>query len=300
MSLLSVHLLMVVSAFLVSTSFTVGAAITHSVDPSLLTFSRFLLASILMGPLVFFRYGLQVSFRDLLRYGSISASLVFFFWCMFLSLRYTSALNTSVLFTLVPSISGFYAYFLVGERLGRTRLVALGCGVVGTVWVIFRGDPAQLLNMNWNRGDLIFLTGCLSMGFYTPLVRLLHRGEPMAKMTFWILVTGCLWLLIVFGRHLVLVSVAEVPFKVWAGIVYLAIFTTVVTFYLTQFSTIRLGSTVVMSYSYLYPLFVIGIELFLGHGLPDAKTWPGVLIVLSAMLVILRERRKPVHTSSGP
>lgn len=300
MSQLSIHLLMVVSTILVSTSFTVCAAIAHGMDPSLLTFFRFLLAAVLMGPLVYHRYGLRVSFKDLCRYSCISASLVFFFWCMFLSLRYTSALNTSVIFTLVPSISGCYAFVLIGERLGKPKLLALVCGLAGAVWVIFRGDLSQLINMNWNRGDVIFLAGCFSMAFYTPLVHLLHRGESMIKMTFWILVTGCVWLFVLTANQLIHLSVADISLHVWAGIVYLAIFTTIITFFLTQFATIRLGSTTVMSYSYLYPLFVVVIELFLGHGLPDQKIWPGVLMVLLAMMVILKGDKKPIHSQSRP
>lgn len=288
---LFVHLLMVACALLVSTSFTVCEAIANGMSPELLTFFRFLLAAVLLGPLVAYRYSLSISIRDLGRYGTISIALVFFFWAMFLSLRYTSALNTSVLFTLVPSISGFYAYFLVKERLGRARFVALGCGIVGAVWVIFRGDPTLLLNMQWNRGDLIFLGGCLSMGLYTPLIKWLHRGEPMAKMTFWVLATGSFWLLLVSGHQLVSFQPEKVDTVVWLGIGYLAVFTTIITFFLTKFATIRLGSTTVMSYSYLYPLFVVIIEYFLGLGLPAPRVWPGVLITLLAMVVIMREEK---------
>jgi len=295
-----IHLLMILSAILVSTSFTVGAAIAHGMNPSLLTFFRFLLAAVLMAPLVYHQYGFRVSLKDLLRYSTISASLVFFFWCMFLSLRYTTALNTSVIFTLVPSISGFYAFILIGERLGRPKLLALACGLAGAAWVIFRGDLSQFLNMNWNRGDLIFLLGCFSMAFYTPLVHLLHRGESMVKMTFWVLVTGCGWLFVLTANQLVQLSYGDISLHVWGGIIYLAIFSTIVTFFLTQFATIRLGSTVVMSYSYLYPPFVVVIELFLGHGLPDMKTWPGVLMILLAMIVILKGEKSPQQNQLKP
>ncbi len=297
-----IHLLMVGCALLVSTSFTVCAAIAYGMTPELLTFFRFLLASVLLAPFVGLRYGLGVSFRGLLRYAIISLALVFFFWAMFLSLRYTSALNTSVLFTLVPSISGFYAFFLIRERLGRARLVALGCGVVGAIWVIFRGDLSLLMAMQWNRGDLIFLAGCFGMALYTPLIKLLHRGEPMAKMTFWVLATGSVWLFLISAHQFGSFQADQVEPIVWLGIGYLAIFTTIITFFLTKYATIRLGSTTVMSYSYLYPLFVVLIEFFLGHGLPEVRIWPGVLITLVAMMVILRGERSAgvSDTRKGP
>jgi drug/metabolite transporter (DMT)-like permease len=279
---------MVVAACLVSTSFTVGAAITRHLDPVVLTLIRFVLAALLFAPLVALRYGLSFSLSLLLRCSLISGCLVIFFCCMFWALRYTTALNTSVIFALVPSISGGYALLLNNERLGRAHLLALACGLVGTVWVIFRGDPGQLLAMQWNRGDLIFFAGCCAMGLYTPLVKLLHQGEPMAVMTLWVLVTGCLWLLLLSGADLSRVDWGRVPLELWLGVAYLAVFTTIITFFLTQYAVPVLGPTRVMAYSYLYPGLVLVIELALGHGLPPLRVIPGVVVVLAAMFILQR------------
>ena len=277
---------MVLCAALVSTSFTVGAAITAGLDPAVLTLVRFIIAACLLGPYVYFRFGLQFSWSLFGRSALISLCLVIFFFCMFLALRFTSALNTSVIFTLVPSIAGLYAVFLVKERLAKRQLAALVVGMVGALWVIFRGELGLLLAMAWNRGDVIFLAGCLAMGLYTPLVRLLHRGESMIVMTFWILVTGSIWLLLLTGRSLPYVPWADVPLFVWGGICYLAFFTTVITFFLTQYAIAYLGPTRVMAYSYFYPGMVVVIDLLLGHGLPDPRVLPGVAIVIAAMLVL--------------
>lgn len=281
---------MVIAATLVSTSFTVGAAITKELDPAILTLVRFTLAACIFGPWVHFRYGLRFSTSLFLRCALISGCLVIFFCCMFLSLRYTSALNTSVIFALVPSISGVYALFINGERLGRGQLLALICGMVGVIWVIFRGEPAQFLAMEWNRGDVIFLGGCFAMGLYTPLVKLVHRGESMAVMTFWVLVTGSLWLLLFVGIKLPAVAWSEVPGFAWLGIGYLAVFTTIITFFLTQYAVPYLGPTRVMAYSYLYPGLVLLIDLALGHGLPPLRVMPGVFVVLAAMFILQSQK----------
>ncbi len=282
---------MVLCAALVSTSFTVGAAITAGLDPAVLTLVRFIVATCLLGPYVFIRFGLQFSWSLFRRSAVISLCLVTFFFCMFLALRFTSALNTSVIFTLVPSIAGLYAVFLVKERLANRQLAALAVGMVGAVWVIFRGDLGLFLAMAWNKGDIIFFAGCLAMGLYTPLVRLLHRDESMIEMTFWILVTGSIWLLLLTGRSLPDVLWREVPLFVWGGICYLAFFTTVVTFFLTQYAIAYLGPTRVMAYSYLYPGMVVILDLLLGHGLPDPRVLPGVAIVIAAMLVLQYGRK---------
>jgi len=286
-----VHLLMIICSTLVSTSFTVGAAITDYLDPAILTLVRFILAAVLFGPWVKMRFGLQWSWSLMGRCSLISGCLVGFFYCMFLALRYTSALHTSVLFALVPSISSIYSLVLFKQGLAKEQVLALGCGLIGVVWVIFKGDLGLLFSLAWNRGDLIFLGGCLAMGLYTPFIKLVHRGESMAVMTFWVLVTGAIWLLMLAGPELQTVVWRQVPVKVWLGIGYLAVFTTIITFFLTQFSVPHLGPTRVMAYSYLYPGLVLVIDLLLGHGLPPLRVLPGVLVILAAMFVLQRGDR---------
>ena len=283
-----IHLLMLICATLVSTSFIVGKIIAATLDPAALTLVRFIIAALILLPIIALRHGVQTTRKALLRYGLISGSLVIFFWCMFLSLRYTSALNTSVLFTLVPGLSGMYAALIVKERLDRARLLALSIGLVGAIWVIFRGDLQELLSLSWNRGDSIFFVGCLAMGLYTPLVKMLHRGEPMEVMTFWVLVTGIVWLLPVGGFALTQVPWSEVPVSTWAWVVYLAVFSTVVSFYITQFAIPIIGPTRTMAYSYLYPGLVLVIEVILGHGWPELKVLPGICIIIGAMVVLQR------------
>ncbi len=281
-----VHLAMLLCATLVSTSFTVGEMIADTLDPAALTLVRFIVAALILLPVIGVKHGLRVSLLSLLRYSMISGCLVIFFWCMFYSLRYTTALNTSVLFTFVPALSGIYAALLIKERLGRNRLAALVLGLIGALWVIFRGDLHLLLSLSWNRGDAVFLLGCLAMGFYTPLVRILHRGEAMEVMTFWTLVTGSLWLTPLGGTVLYQLSWHEIPVDTWLWVGYLAIFSTVISFYLTQLAIPVIGPTRTMAYSYLYPALVLVLDVLLGKGWPEPKVLPGIFIILAAMLVL--------------
>jgi drug/metabolite transporter (DMT)-like permease len=283
---------MVICATLVSTSFTVGAAITAEIDPAVLTLVRFLLAACIFGPWVYYRYGLNFSWSYFFRCSLISGCLVIFFWCMFFSLRYTTALNTSVIFALVPSISGGYALILNRERLSKERLLALFCGMIGVIWVIFKGDLALLFSTQWNRGDLIFLAGCFAMGLYTPLIQLLHKGESMAVMTFWVLVTGVCWLLLLAAPKFSTMNLTDVPTFAWLGVLYLAVFTTIITFFLTQYSVPFLGSTRVMAYSYLYPGLVLLIDLALGHTPPPLIVIPGIIVILAATFILQRSPQK--------
>ena len=283
----SVHCLMLLSSVIVSSSFTVGEAITHGLEPSVLLLVRYVVAVLCLAPVLLYNHGLSIpTVKQLGGYSLISASTVGFFWCMFESLRYTNALSTSVIFTLVPGISGIYSAIFLKERLGHGRLWALFFGMAGALWVIFRGDLNRLLGLEINHGDLLFLAGCFMMAAYTPLVKKLHHHESMMVMTFWVLVTGTGWLLLLSFAGLGAVDWQGVETRVWAGIVYLAVFSTIITFYLTHISILYLGPTRVMAYSYFYPAFVLIINWGLGKGLPPAIILPGVAVVTLATIVL--------------
>jgi drug/metabolite transporter (DMT)-like permease len=287
LSIRLVHIMMLLAAALVSTSFTVGKAIAEGMDPAVLTLIRFIAAALLFLPFILNKYGLRLpTGKTLLGYSLISFALSGFFWLMFLSLRSTTALNTGVIFTLVPGISGMYSAVLLRERLGKYRIMAMVPATIGAIWVLFHGSLDRLLAFNLNPGDLIFFCGCLLMAFYTPLVKLFHREEPMAVMTFWILVTGSGWLLLFSGHRLTAVPWTEIRLQIWTGIAYLAVFCTIVTFFLSQLATLYLGPTRVMAYSYLYPPFILVLDWIFGHRLPPPETLPGIALIAAAMFIV--------------
>ena len=97
------HAMMLLASGLVATSFTVGKAIAGGMDPAVLTLIRFLIAVALFLPFIIRQHSLRLPDRKaLFGYACISFALTGFFWLMFLSLRSTTALNTGVIFTLVP------------------------------------------------------------------------------------------------------------------------------------------------------------------------------------------------------
>ena len=294
------HSLMLLVTIVISGSFTVGAAITHGLEPSVLLLVRYGLATFCLAPLVIHHHGFTFpEWQQLLGYSLLSAITVGFFWCMFESLRYTSAFNTSVIYTLVPGISGIYSAIILKERLGKYRIMAVVYGMLGALWVIFRGDMQRFLALELNYGDLIFLVGCFLMAAYPPLVKKLHKKEPMVVMTFWVMATGMGWFLLLAFPKLATVDWAGVEASVWAGIIYLALLSTIFTFYLNNIATIHLGPTRVMAYSYFYPAFVLGINWGLGKGLPPAIVMPGVAVICLATVVLQRGVTEPVGTIHG-
>jgi len=284
------HGLMLLSIFFAATSFPIGAAITHALPPAVMMFVRFLLAAVLFSPYLLLKNTLYIpSPKKMLGYGVLSIPLAVFFWCMFESLRYTSVLNTGALYTLVPAITAIYALIINKEVTHKFRSMGLLIGTLGAMWIVFRGDYAALINFDLNKGDLIFIIGCLFLGLYSPLIKRIYNSEPMEVMTFWVLICAAVWLLLVSANQLTDIDWSSVSYKVYGGILYLSLFTTLVTFFLLQLCVVRIGPTKVAAYGFLTPLFVIVISIILGTDHFELITLPGIVMVILAMFIIQYE-----------
>ena len=287
------HGAMVLTTLLVATSFPVAASIAGAMDSVVLTLLRFVLAALVFLPLVAVRHRAEwiPSARSLARYAALSAPLVGFFFAMFEALRTTTASNTGALFTFLPSFAAVFAFYILGELLTKRRLVALVTGMVGAAWVVFRGEPSRLMELNLVAGDALFVAGTASLGLYAVLVKRLHRGEPMAVMTFWTLVTGSGWLLVMGWSELPAVRASQFTPAMLASISYLAIFTTLVTFLLSQMAVSVIGPTRTMAYNYLNPALVALLAWALGDGTLGWMSLPGVGLTLVSMIVLQRDAR---------
>lgn len=289
-SKINFHGLMLLTIILVASSFPVGSAITNALPPEVMMFIRFLLAAILFAPYVFIKNGLTFpSFKKMIHYTILSVPLVAFFWCMFESLRYTSVFNTGALYTLVPAITAVYALFINQEVTYKLRSFGLFIGTLGALWIVFRGSYSAFIGLELNYGDLIFIVGCLFLGLYNPLVKKLYNGEPMEIMTFWVLLSGAGWLLIASGNSISSIHWYGIESRVYGGILYLSLFSTLITFFLLQLCIVRIGATKVAAYGFLTPIFVMIISISIGMDKFEIITLPGILLVILAMFIIQQE-----------
>ena len=281
---------MLLAILLAASSFPVAKLITHAMPPSAMMCVRFFLAAAFFAPFVFIKNGWHFpSPKRLFGYFILSVPLVGFFWGMFESLRFTSVMNTGALYTSVPAITAVYAFFINREKASKSRVMGLLLGTLGALWIVFRGDITLLISLSMNKGDGLFLVGCLFMGLYNPLVKKLYANEPMEVMTLWVLIAGGILLLICSVKDFNNIHWMDIAPSVYGGIVYLSLFSTLITFFVMQFCTIRIGATRVASYGFLTPLFVILLSVLLGLDDFNWQLVPGIFMVLLAMFVIQKK-----------
>ncbi len=280
---------MLAFSFLVAGSFSFGARIANLLEPTALMTVRFLLSGIVVGALAAAGPGFRREyFRGAWRYAVLGFLFATYFVLMFEGLKTASAVSTSAVFTLTPIMSAAVAYVLLRQRLTPWMTVALAVGACGALWVIFRADIDAMLRFEIGRGEAIFLVGCLAHAAYAPVSVRLNRGEPTIVFTFGMIVGALLLLLSVSSAELRSVNWTALPPVFWAGLVYLAVCASAMTFVLLQYASLRLPSAKVMAYTYLTPFWVAVWEVSLGGDIPAPKVLAGVCATVVALLMLLR------------
>lgn len=283
------HLAMLLFSFLIAGSFSFGVRIANLMEPSAMMALRFAIAGAVVGAFAVLGPGIKRRYFDApWRYLLLGGLFAIYFGLMFEGLKTASPVSASAVFTLTPIMSALFGYFLLRQITTFWMFLALAIGAAGALWVIFHGDITALLAFDIGRGEAIFFFGCIAHALYTPLVRKLHRGEPIIVFTFGMIVAGLIIFSIFGTPDLIKTDWAVLPWYFWVGLFYLAVCASSITFFLVQYATMYLPSAKVMAYTYLTPSWVIMWELVLTGNAPPALMLLGVAATVVALLMLLR------------
>src|SRR6185503_19908094 len=85
------------------------------------------------------------------------------------SLECTTALNTLLLQSAGPLIVAVWSLLLLGVRLTLAQAIGVLLSLLGVLIILTQGDVTALTNIQFNKGDLIFLAALTSFGLYSVL-----------------------------------------------------------------------------------------------------------------------------------
>lgn len=285
------HLAMLAFSALVAGSFSLGGLVANDLDPTALNAVRFLLASVLMGTLVLATGGItRKDVQAPWRYLVLGGLFVTYFVLMFEGLKTAPPVSTAAVFTLTPALTAVFGWVLLRQVTTTWIAAALSVGAVGALWVIFRADWATALAFDVGRGEFVYFIGCIFHAAFTPMLKVLNRGERSLVYTFLFMLAGFFLLLVWGWQPLMAADWGAMPARLWWTIGYLAVFSSAASFFCLQYAAQVLPSAKVMAYSYLTPSWVILWEIALGNPLPPILILVGVGLSIVSLLMLLRER----------
>lgn len=264
-----------------ATNMALGRWLRDDIGPLTLAAARFLIASLFFVALLQRRPAEERRLgRDRwLLLGMALSGVAIFAPTLYLGLRFTTAINATLINGLGPLITGLLATLLIREPMSGRQVIGAIVGLAGVIVLISGGSLAFWQAMRGNVGDLIVLGAVALWGLYSVLGRQVMRHRSALSATAFSAFLG-LPLLLLAATWEVQTFPASLRPELVLAILYIGIAPTVIGFLSWNLGVRRLGSSGAMVFYNTLPLYgaLLG-HLFLGESIGPAHVLGGALII---------------------
>ena len=285
------YLLLALTALFWSGNMVVGRGIRGDVPPLGLAFWRWTLALLILLPIALPHLrtqwpALRRNIVPVVLLGALGVGGYNTF--AYLALQHTTAINATMLNSLIPVATMLLAWLLLRRPLHRLEIVGVLVSLAGVLVIISRGNPASLLELRLNPGDLWMLVAVLDWGLYTVGLHWRPKGvDPILLLAAMILVGISLlapawtWELMQ-GRGIAL-NTGSV-----AGIAYTAIFPGLLGYVFYNRGVALVGPGQGALFLHLMPVFGTVLSVIFLDELPGAFHAAGIAAILCGIWLTTR------------
>ncbi len=204
------------------------------------------------------------------------------------ALEHTQALNTLLLQSAGPLVVAVWSLALLGIRLTLAQAAGVMLSMAGVLVILMHGDLTKLSNIEFTRGDLIFIVALAIFGLYSVLS--LKRPDIHA-LSFVAFTFGAgaaclipLFILELFTRPLMRIEPANL-----LSLFYVALFPSTIAYLCFNRGVQLIGANRAAPFFHVVPVFgTIMSIVFLGEH-PQAFHFIGFALVLTGVFVASRK-----------
>jgi drug/metabolite transporter (DMT)-like permease len=274
-----------VATFAWATNMVLGRWLRDDIGPITLAAARFLIAALCFSILL---RRLPPAERRLGQdrwwlVGMALSGVVVFGPTLYLGLRYSTAVNATLLNGFGPLVTGLLASLVIREPMSRHQVVAALVGLGGVVVLISGGSFDFLAAMRAGRGNLIVLAAVFLWSIYSVMARRVMHGRSALSATALSAFVGLPFLLLAAVWDLRSFPV-ELSWRLLLIIVYIGLVPTVIGFLSWNAGVRRLGASGAMVFYNTLPLYgaLLGY-LLLGEAIGLYHLVGGALIIGAAL-----------------
>lgn len=247
-----------------SGAFIAGKIGVKSASPLALTYFRFLIAVIcVFGYAKISGISLKINRKDwsiMFILGFVG--MVCYHILFFESLRYTTAIKTSMIAATNPLITAVIAARMLGEKLNPIKIICIFSALFGVLLTISQWDLLGLIQNSINIGDVIMLCAVLCWSGYAVIVRTqVGRFHPVVT-TFYSFLT-CVLILTPFQAAEIIAGSFHIEPDGWLAIIYMGLFPTFLGYMIQQQSIKHLGLSQTALFVNLTPVFTMVLAVYI-------------------------------------
>ncbi len=261
----------------------------REIPPYSLAFLRFSLASPILFIIALFKEGkenMKIRLDELPTYSILALSGVTLLYVTeFTALKYTTAINASILINVSVIFIALFAFFFIGEKLRRKEWVGIIISFIGVTLIVSNGS-LSFFHESTFIGDILIIVSSVFWAIYSIVgKKFLETREPLVVTTY-AFILGAIFLF-PFSLYEGITSVIpKISIMGWISIAYLAIFCSVFAYVVWYQAIKEEQASKVAVFLYLIPLFTAFFaNIFLGERITLYLILGGVLTIYGVHLV---------------
>jgi drug/metabolite transporter (DMT)-like permease len=285
------YLLLSITALCWAGNAIVGRMAAGHIPPVTLSFLRWSLAFLIILPFAWKhlvrdwgaireRLGIMI----VLSITGIGAFNTLQYW----ALEHTQALNTLLLQSAGPLVVAVWSLALLGIRLTMAQAAGILLSMCGVLIILMHGDLTKLSNIEFNRGDLIFLIALAIFGLYSVL-SLKRPGIHALSFVAFTFGAGAACLIPLFIWELFARPLMRLDAANLLSLFYVALFPSTIAYLCFNRGVQLIGANRAAPFFHVVPVFgTIMSIIFLGEH-PQVFHFIGFALVLTGVFVASRK-----------
>lgn len=296
------YLLALLATLIWSGNFIVARDLNASYSPVSISFFRWLIATVVILP--FALPHLKRDFKLLMNQWRLILVLsltgvTVFNTLIYLAAHTTSAFNLSLFAITAPIYVVFFNWLFYKESITRNQTIGFIILLIGLLVLLSKGNPEKILELEFNRGDLLMAVAACIFAFYSSLLR--KKNPAIGNLSFLsaTFILGVLMLMPFFFIDLLSVNKSlEFTTSSTLQFIYIGIGPSIISYYLWNKSVVEIGSTKAATIYNTLPIFsAFFAALFLNEPILAIQIVSSAIIVGGVLLVLLGERKKDFATN---
>jgi len=282
-------ILLIIATILWGGNFVIGRAVATEISPFTLAFLRWSVALLFFYPFIH-----KTLARDLplirkswpIVIAMSLTGVAAFNTLVYVGLHYTTAINASLMNATTPILIFILSFLFLKIRLTKIQVIGALISLLGVLSIISNGSIKTLLQLSFNKGDLIVFVAIICWSVYSLLVKQYAQSLPGNTTFFITIVIGTIMLLPFFMYDITsATSTVHWSFQTVGAIFYTGIFASIVAFLFWNTGVVRIGPNSAGIFLNFIPVFAtVFAVLFIGETLHISQAIGGALAIFGVFL----------------
>ena len=262
------------------------------VSPMLMFFFRAAGATVLFWLLSFFLPKEKVASRDFVPIALASLTGLFLTQLSFLlAIPMSTSIDTSVVATLSPVFTMFFALFFLGEPITWKKALGVAVSLFGVLLLIFNSSHGVgAVSRTAPLGFVLLFINSISFATYLGAFRNVISRYSVVTFMKWSFLFSLILCVPFAFKDIVAADYAAIPAKVVWEIVYVVVMATFVAYFLIPYGQKKIRPTLVSMYTYLQPIIAVVISIASGLDVISWQKGLAILLVFIGVFLVTRSR----------